>query len=119
MINPFGFPFEHYDAVGALRDLDQGFAIDATSAPVLDGAPIPVDGAIDLTETLAASPAVHRCYARHWLEYALGRPYDPRDVPLVTRLGRASIESGISARALLAELASSIAFRARSQEELP
>ncbi len=119
LINPYGFPFEHFDAVGGLRDLDRGNPIDTTSSPLIDGEPMPVADAADLAESLAASPAVHRCYSRHWMEFALGRAFSLDDAPTVARLAMRSQAESLSVRALIEELAVSAAFRNRSTEELP
>ncbi len=76
LINPLGFGFEHYDALGRWRDLDEGNPVDATgdlvSSPDLDinG---PFDGALELAERFATSPVARRCAADRWMTFALGR----------------------------------------------
>ncbi|MFW5921498.1 MAG: DUF1588 domain-containing protein, partial [Polyangiales bacterium] len=116
-INPFGFPFESYDAVGQWRTEDRGYDIDTTSEPMVDDTPTPVNGALDLVDAMANSEAVHECYAQHWVEYAFGRPLDEEDRVLVSRLGQRSLDRA-SVEDILVELVSTEAFLARSTEEL-
>jgi hypothetical protein len=117
LINPFGFPFENYDAIGAWQTEDNGQPVDTTAAPLIGADPVPVDNALDLIDHLADSRAVHECYVQHWLEYAFGRSKVAQDGPLIERLGEASLEQA-SLRTLLADLVSSPAFMTRSMEEL-
>src|SRR5690606_5368514 len=42
VINPFGFPFESYDAIGAFRTEDNGKPVNTAAAPLIDGEPTPV-----------------------------------------------------------------------------
>jgi len=66
-MDPIGFTFEHYDAIGARRDVDEnGLPIDAKST--IDGAE--VDGAIAMSELVASLPEVGACIARRFYEHA-------------------------------------------------
>ncbi len=117
IINPFGFPFESYDAVGAWRDEDNGQAVRTDAAPPIDGAATQVAGARDLAHALAESQWTHECYVRHWVEYALGRPAAAEDQALVTDLGARSAAGELTIRELVVELVSSKAFLHRSTRE--
>ena len=119
IINPFGFPFEGYDATGALRTEDRGQAVDTASSPLIEGQPLPVADALELADALASSDSVHECYAKHWTSYAFGRPSVTQDAPLVDRLGQESVLGGYSIRDLITGLVTSPAFLTRSTEELP
>lgn len=118
LINPFGFPFENYDSTGAFRVLDNGLAVDPATTILLDGARVEVENAFELIDALARSPAVHACYAKHWVEYVSGRPAVAGDDPLIARLGTVSLDEQMSLKELLVELAASEAFRSRSVQEL-
>lgn len=118
IINPFGYPFEHYDSVGAYRELDRGFEIDASSEVQLDGAAIPVNGALELAEALAGSAGVHGCYARYWVSYAAGRWATEEEQPLVARLGASSLDDELSIVELVVQVVKSRPFRTRSTQEL-
>ena len=119
LINPFGFPFESYDAVGAFRTEDNGFPVDTTASPLIDGEPTMVDGALDLIEALADTADVHECYTRHWLEYLHGRPESEDDASITERLGDSSVRGELPVKQLLIEAVMSPTFLTRSTEELP
>jgi hypothetical protein len=118
IINPYGFPFEMYDAVGALQDMDNGQPVDTVSSPLIDGANEEVADAIALVDRMAESPTVHECYTKHWVEYTFGRPETLADEALVQRLGELSLE-GASIEEVIVALVTSRAFLNRSTEELP
>lgn len=116
IINPFGFPYEMYDAIGSVRTHDNGLPVDTQAAPLLD-AETPVADAVELAERMAESKSVHECYARHWMEFALGRPAVADDAPLIERLGSSSKE-GASIKDLLVDLVASPAFLERHVSEI-
>jgi hypothetical protein len=119
IINPFGFPYENYDAIGAYRTEDGEFNVDASSSVELDGALVPVANALELAEALSTSPGVHQCYLNHWIEFANGRPFSEGDEPLAVRLAGESIDEGRPIKELLVRLVTSKPFRNRATEELP
>jgi hypothetical protein len=118
LINPFGFPFENYDSTGAFRTEDDGFPVDPATEVLLDGEIHQVANAIELTQVLADSQAVHACYAKHWVEYSAGRPALPEDDPLIERLAATSLDSNASLQDTLVEIVSSTPFTTRSSVEL-
>lgn len=118
IINPFGFPFEIYDAVGQVRSSDNGRTVDATATVKVQTSPAEqVQNGVELAAVLAEDEFVHQCYVRHWVEYAFGRRYTAGDAGLIANLGRAS-RDGASIRKVLADLVSSPAFLNRTTEEL-
>jgi hypothetical protein len=119
LINPLGFPFEGFDAIGRYRTTDNGHPVDSRSTPSIGGEAVPVRDALDLADALAASESVHACYARHWVEYLHGRPFAEEDGPLVERLGKLSKEGGLSIVDLVVEVVTSEGFVNRHPEELP
>lgn len=118
-INPMGFPFENYDAMGAWRTEDNGFPVDASASVLLGDGRVDVANAVELIDLLAADPKVHECYMRHWIEYAQGRLSGSEDDAWVARLGERSLDDGAPVTDLLVELVTSPAFLNRSTEELP
>ena len=118
LINPFGFPFENYDASGAYRTRDNGLPVDASASPIIDGEPVEVANSIELAEALAKSRQAHECFASHLVEYAFGRPRTPLDEGLIDDLAAASLD-GAAIVQLLIDITSSPAFMTRSTEELP
>ena len=73
LIDPIGFAFEHFDAVGRFRELDGSHAIDA-SGEILHSSSTDAtfNGITELAEVLAGSEEVHGCYVDQWSRYALG-----------------------------------------------
>jgi hypothetical protein len=69
-MDPIGFSLEHYDGVGAWRDMQENQSIDATGA-LPDGRNF--DGEAPLAQVLKADDRVPRCVARKVLTYAIGR----------------------------------------------
>ncbi|AGC43476.1 hypothetical protein MYSTI_02149 [Myxococcus stipitatus DSM 14675] len=119
LINPLGFPFENFDAIGGYRTTDNGHPVDASASPTINGATVRVRDALDLADALAADEAVHACYAQHWVEYLHGRPLAHEDGPLVERLGKLSKEGSLSIVDLVVEVVTSEGFVNRHPEELP
>lgn len=115
-INPLGFPFENYDAVGRVRADDRGLPLDTATSPLLDEV-VSVAGAVDLADQLAASRAAHVCLAKHFIEASLGRANHLEDDVWTARLGEAS-RDGDSLEEVLVSLFLSPGFRLRSPVEL-
>lgn len=119
LINPLGFPFENFDAIGRFRTTDNGHPVNASAAPRIETEAVQVRDALDLADELAASESVHACYAQHWVEYLHGRPVAEEDGPLVERLGKLSKEGRLSIVDLVVEVVTSEGFVNRHPEELP
>jgi len=79
-INPPGFAFEGFDAVGQKRETENGAAVDTASEMVLDGQRVSFSGPNELVELLARSEEAHSCYVSRWIEFAYGRPLALDDV---------------------------------------
>jgi hypothetical protein len=80
-MDPLGCALENYDLVGAWREKDGAHPIAATGR-MADGTPL--NGAVDLREALLRR---HEAFAQTVTEkvliYALGRPLEYHDMPLV------------------------------------
>jgi hypothetical protein len=80
IIDPIGFAFEHYDAIGAYRTTDAGKPVDATGVFKLGSSPeLKFDGAVELMKGLAKAPEARDCMATQWLRYALRRQEIPEE----------------------------------------
>lgn len=70
MINPLGFPFERFDAVGRYRDQDQGKPINDTgSYHTRSGEEKSFQGARPLAEFLAQSEECHSAFAEQFFHH--------------------------------------------------
>jgi hypothetical protein len=116
IINPYGFPYEGYDAVGAVRTHDNGLPVNTVAEPILDDFTVVRDG-VDLAEKMAESRVIHECYAQHWMEFALGRAHVANDRPLIERIGQTSLD-GANIKDLLVALVTSPAFLERAKTEI-
>lgn len=115
IINPLGYAFESFDAVGAYRTMDNGYPVNtADTYWFADGRKISYGDPVELSRQLAASPEVHTCYASQLTELALGRDLRKSDRELADRLAEESLSARLSIRELVLEVVSSNAFRVRS-----
>ncbi len=119
-INPPGFAFEHYDALGAWRAEDNGQPVDASGALRLPGGEtLAFTDGVDFARQLAASRRVRDCYALHWTRYALGdriASSEPALEPI-----RRRFRDNDSIKDLLVSIAASDLFRfgARTDADAP
>jgi hypothetical protein len=114
IINPVGFAFEHYDALGQYRDAEDGNPISSSDIYSLDGKEVSFEDAVSFDELLGESDQVHACYAKHWLQYAYGRSVQKADSAAIADLSK---ESRKGARALILALTQTHAFRTRTPQQ--
>lgn len=115
LIDPLGFTYEHYDAVGRWRTEENDLPIDASGSVIgasddeLEG---PVDDAVQLAKRLAKSEDFQECASQQWLQFALGRtPDDDADECTLETTIEAAQSGDI--RELLVAIVLSDAFRHR------
>ena len=113
IINPIGFAFENFDAMGQLRDVDNGKPVDTSSEYDFGDGLVPFDGVAELMPLLADSPRAHACYARQLAEFGLGRDIDEQDEGLIAGLQRASALDGESIKELFMAVVESPTFGQR------
>ncbi|RYE89624.1 MAG: DUF1588 domain-containing protein, partial [Myxococcales bacterium] len=121
LMNPLGFPFEMFNHAGFLRATDHGHAPDGSSVlenmpdPALDG---PVKDAVELSEKLAQSPYVERCFLRQAFRYFMGRDETEADACTLAAMEQAYDGQGGSLQAALAALFTSETFLYRASAEV-
>jgi len=95
LMDPLGFPFESYDAIGAFRTMDAGQALDLSGEFVqtrgIDG---PFVGAKEMLLTLAEADEVRDCVTRQWFKFAMGRTEEDGDACSLSPLQNGFEESG-------------------------
>ncbi|WP_437834209.1 DUF1592 domain-containing protein [Sorangium sp. So ce1153] len=119
-INPIGFAFEHYDALGRWQAQERGedatgpYALDIDargSLPAVgpDREGVEVDGGVAMSAALAASAAARGCLTKRFFQTALRRVPIDQDLASV-EAATPTPESGGSMRDLLLDLTTSNAF---------
>jgi hypothetical protein len=75
-MDPIGLAFEHFDAMGQYREMENGRPIDVsgeildTEDPTLAG---PFVGVLEMAQKLAGSTQVRNCMATQWFRFTVGR----------------------------------------------
>jgi hypothetical protein len=113
LMDPIGLGFEHYDPIGAYRDVDGLGAVDATgdivqAGPDLEGT---FDGALELAGKLARSTEVRNCVANQWFRFSMGRMESTDDSCSISGLHDAFRASGGNIRDLIVRVILSPSFR--------
>lgn len=115
-IDPPGFALESFDAVGRFRTVDSGKAVDTSGVMSSES---DADGAFanggELFDRLASSADVKRCFAQHYLSFAVERPLANEDACALSRVADGFGTSG-DLKQLVVAVASSDAFRLRATE---
>ncbi|PYR56037.1 MAG: hypothetical protein DMF85_17805 [Acidobacteria bacterium] len=110
-MDPLGFGLENFDAVGAWRNTDGKFPIDA-SGFLPDGDEF--TGPEELRRVLERQPdAFARCLTSKLLTYALGRGLEPYDARTVKQIARRLPARGYRFSALVLEIVNSLPFQSR------
>jgi len=118
-MDPIGFGFSHYDAVGKYVNEDNGVAVDASgevleAAKELDG---PFVGAVELSERIAGSDHVKACFSIQNFRYALGRAEVVADACSLQAAYDAFATNDFTLIELMVALTSSDSFRHRRKAE--
>lgn len=119
VMDPLGFALENFDSVGQFRarDADTGGKVDS-SGVLPDGTRI--NGPDDLRIALASRPAQFaQTVTEQLMTYALGRPVDYRDMPVVRRIVRNAARDNYRFASLVSQIVASDAFRRRESAAPP
>ena len=114
MINPVGFLFDHYDAIGRYQDeetvrvADEAHSFPVNASGAVQGAPL--NGALELAEYLAESDEVSACMSEHFFEVAARRGIAPEDHCSVAS-AEATLADGGSLRDALVAIVTAESFR--------
>lgn len=111
LIDGLGFGLEHYDSIGAYRDMSQGVPVDASGeinhTVDIDG---PYSGGPELASLLASSEQVRDCVPTQALRYAWGRRETADDDCSVAAVKQAFAASDGDLRELVVALTQNDAF---------
>ena len=114
IINPVGFAFENFDALGQERTTDNGKPVDTTGAYAFADGLKEFANANELLDLIAESPQAHACYAAHLAEFSLARDMARADADFVGRLDQISRLSNGSIKSLVLGIIGDPAFRIRA-----
>lgn len=118
LMNPVGFGFEHYDAIGRWRDTQNDKPIDASGEIIgsysseLEG---PFDGAVELAHKLAESDQVASCVASQWFRFSYNRTVTEHDGCNLDPVMETFRASGLDIRELIVALTQTDSFIYRHQ----
>src|SRR6185436_1081717 len=111
LMDPIGFGFENYDAIGRFRTIDNGAPVDASGEIVqtrdLDGK---FNGIAELAQRLAMSAEVEECAARQWFRFFLSRFEQSADQCSMQRIVNQLHAAGSDLNALPLSLVGTDAF---------
>ena len=113
LMDPIGFGFENFDALGRWRDEENDAPIDASGSIIESDVDGSFDGVRQLANKLADSDDVRGCYAKMWFRYAYGRMETEEDACTIDRVSTTFGESGGSVKELLVALTQTDAFMYR------
>lgn len=116
MINEPGFAFEGYDAVGRIRDMDNGAPVDSTGTLQTAEGNLTFTNGVDLSQQLANHPLAQRCYLDQWFRYASARTVANEDTCTLGGLHESLSENGYDIKELLVSLTQTVSFRYRNAE---
>ncbi len=112
LIDPVGFSFESYDAIGRYRTVDPGgHPVDASGHIALEEGELAFEGAVELAAAIGDGPEAADCFSRQWFRYALSRNEDEAEACLMDDLRGALVDSGGDIRELVIAVVRSPAFR--------
>ncbi|WP_438020476.1 DUF1592 domain-containing protein [Sorangium sp. So ce315] len=107
-MDPVGFAFENYDAVGLYRATENDVVIDPSG--FVPGELGEVSGPIELAQKLAESDDVQRCFSKRWAEYAYGLTLRAEDACTGQAVRDAFEASGYNVKQLIIDLTQTDAF---------
>ncbi|HEY7115927.1 MAG TPA: DUF1592 domain-containing protein [Tepidisphaeraceae bacterium] len=115
LMDPIGFAFENFDAVGVWRAMDSGFPIDA-SGRMFDGTKL--DGPVSVRQAvLNHSDAFISAFTENLLAYGLGRVVDYRDMPVVRSVARQAARNNHRFSSFVLAIVKSPPFLMRRSED--
>lgn len=113
LINPIGFAFENFDAIGQARQEDNGAPVNTAGSVELSSGELQFEGAVDLSAQIASSSEAAFCYAQNWARYAYGRLSSVSDKEPIQSFADRLIDDDYSVGDLLVDIAQTKAFSHR------
>ena len=114
ILDPVGFTFENYDAIGAWRTMEVGKPIDSTGTVSLPSGSISAKNAVDLMKQLASTKEARECMTTQWMRYMLRRRELPSEDPSFKAALKVFGDSGLDMRELMVALTRTKTFTHRA-----
>jgi hypothetical protein len=115
LLDPIGFAFESFDAIGTYRTTDRNKPVDTTGSLTLpSGTPLSFKDAPEMVGKLAKLPEVQDCMATQWMRYMLGRREVEGEAPSLAVLRDVFKKSNHDLRELLIGMTRTRSFTHRS-----
>ena len=119
MINPLGFPFESYDAIGRFRAQEKEKPVDSTGSYLSrSGETVKFSGVRELGEFLAASEEAHEAFVEQLFHHLIKQPlpaYGPRTL---TDLRESFVKNNFHVRKLIVDIIAASALTSQSKPNL-
>lgn len=115
LMDPIGLAFEGFDTLGRARTTEFDKPVDTSGRLVSTDVDGDFDGVPELTERLARSAQVRRCYVRQWFRFTHGRGDDVADACVIDQLDARFAQSGQNIPALLVALTQTDPFLFRPE----
>ena len=106
-IDPLGFAWENFNAIGQWQDRENNLPINVTVDSPQLGA---FSGAVEMGKKLADWPGTQACFATNWANFAYGRGSDEQDACTMTKLQEKFGATGYNIKELLLELTQTETF---------
>jgi hypothetical protein len=113
VMDPLGFGLDNFDAIGRWRDMDAGFAIDASGT---FGNAASFNGPTEMVALLAAEPQVYRCLVEKLYTYTGRSPFRIESTEHIDELTKRFADNGYILRDLLVDIVTSDFFVSRRGE---
>ena len=112
--DPMGNTFEHYDAVGGYRELENGLTVDSTGA-LIDGAGsiTSVTDAVELAALLSTKAEVHACFVRQVYRFVSGQNESDADACALSAWTQRFDEHDANVAELMLDLVTTLASQPR------
>jgi hypothetical protein len=114
IIDPIGFAFENFDAIGGWRTTENNQPIDATGTFSLPSGDVTFKNAVELVKELAKRPETADCMAKQWLRYGMRKRDEMGEEPSLKALQQTFKNSGFDMRELVVAVTKTRAFTHRT-----
>jgi hypothetical protein len=116
LIDPLGFGLSNYDGIGRYIESENGQPVDASGEILALDNEGPFNGAVELSDMLASSAEVKRCFVSNWFRFAFGRAESDEDACALHRLDQVLSSPDSSLQDLIVALTDLDSFRYRRLE---